>query len=161
MVLGVRRCKAGLVAFATVGQLALGCTANSGASSAPPSSAPASSVASGGGTSVAATETEYAIDLGATSVPAGDVTFQIRNAGTIEHEFVVVKTDLAADKLPMGEGEVDEDSPQLGAVDEVEDIEPGATPTLTVSLPAGHYVVFCNIPGHYQLGMHADFTTSG
>jgi uncharacterized cupredoxin-like copper-binding protein len=25
-------------------------------------------------------------------------------------------------------------------------------------LPAGHYVLICNIDGHYRAGMHADFT---
>jgi uncharacterized cupredoxin-like copper-binding protein len=104
----------------------------------------------------------YKIDLGATRPPAGSVTFQITNAGKIQHEFVVVKTDLAADKLPIksGESEVDEDDAQLTHVDEVEDINPGDTPTLTVDLPAGHYVLFCNVAGHYQSGMHVDFTTS-
>lgn len=160
MILDVRRGSVRVVAFAAAGLLAVGCTGGAAPSSAPPSSAPASAAGSGG-TVVTASTSEYKIDLGATSAPAGDVTFQIRNAGKIQHEFVVVKTDLAADKLPTAEGEVDEDDGQLEAVDEVEDIDPGASPTLSVNLPAGHYVVLCNVPGHYDLGMHTDFTTSG
>ncbi len=34
-----------------------------------------------------------------TSVSAGNVTFEARNVGTIAHELVVIRTDLAADEL--------------------------------------------------------------
>ncbi len=115
------------------------------------------------GTKVTARESEFKIELGATSAPAGDVTFEITNGGTVVHEFVVVKTDLAGDKLPIdsSDGKVSEDDPAIEAIDEVEDIAVGATPSLSVNLPAGHYVLICNLPGHYTGGMHADFTTSG
>jgi uncharacterized cupredoxin-like copper-binding protein len=29
-----------------------------------------------------------------------------------------------------------------------------------VNLDAGSYVFICNLPGHYQQGMHASFTAS-
>ena len=41
------------------------------------------------------------------SVPAGDVTFTVKNTGTIDHEMVVLKTDTAFDQLPVGESEPD------------------------------------------------------
>ena len=127
-----------------------------------PASASGPAAASGAATQVTAKESEFKIELSATSASAGSVTFAIANAGTTIHEFVVVKTDLAADKLPIdtSEGEVNEDDPSLTAVDEVEDIAAGANESLSVDLPAGHYVVFCNLPGHYAGGMHADFTTN-
>ena len=135
------------------------------AGSAPPpaSAAPtlaASASGSGSATTVAATESEFKVDLGSTTAPAGSVTFHIKNGGTTLHEFVVVRTDLSADKLPLASSapEVDEDSDKLHSVDEVEDIAVGATADLKVDLPAGHYVVICNVPGHYSSGMHADFT---
>ena len=28
---------------------------------------------------------------------------------------------------------------------------------MTATLAAGNYVVVCDVPGHYQLGMHAAF----
>ncbi|HET7027243.1 MAG TPA: sulfocyanin-like copper-binding protein [Candidatus Limnocylindrales bacterium] len=177
MTLDRRRRIPGLAAIAAAAILVGGCTGTGTTPAAPSSAAPSSaapasvaasseaSASAGGsaaGTNVTATESEFKIELGATTAPAGPVNFQITNGGTIQHEFVVVKTDLAADKLPMktGESEVDEDNAALTAVDEVEDIDPKATPTLTVNLPAGHYVVFCNIEGHYAGGMHVDFTTS-
>ena len=134
----------------------------SSATSPSASSSGETSTASGSGTPVSATETEYKIALGASTAAAGQVTFQIKNAGTIVHEFVVMKTELAADKLPLdtSKGVVSEETSGLTVIDEVEDIAIGATPSLAVDLPAGHYVVICNLPAHYAGGMHADFTTN-
>lgn len=131
------------------------------ASSAPAGSVSASSSASASGGLVTAKESEFKLELSATSAAAGSVTFQINNAGAVVHEFVVLKTDVAADKLSVdaSTGAVSEETPGLTVVDEVEDIAVGASPSLTVDLPAGHYVLICNVPGHYAGGMHADFTT--
>ncbi len=140
--------------------LAVGACSTAG-SSADPSAPGGTSTASGSSAAVSATETEFKIDLSASTSAAGPVTFQIDNAGTIVHEFVVMKTDLAADKLPLdtSTGVVSEDTDGLTVVDEVEDIQVGSSESLTVDLPAGHYVVICNVPAHYAGGMHADFTT--
>ena len=95
------------------------------------------------------------------SAPAGDITFDITNDAEQTHEFVVFKTDLAADQLPTDEnGDVDEAGEGVEHVDEVEDIEGGSTQSLTVNLDAGSYVLICNLPGHYGQGMHAGFTVS-
>jgi uncharacterized cupredoxin-like copper-binding protein len=130
--------------------------------SAPAASVDAPSGGSASGNQVTAKESEFKIELGATSAAAGSVTFQINNAGTVVHEFVVMKTDLASDKLPIdsSEGVASEDTPGVTAIDEIEDIAVGASPSLTVDLPAGHYVVICNLPAHYAAGMRADFTTN-
>jgi len=39
---------------------------------------------------------------------------------------------------------------------EVADLEPGASGTLTASLPVGHHAIICNLPGHLSQGMVAD-----
>ena len=99
------------------------------------------------------------------SVPAGDVTFKITNNGTFVHEFVVDKAADAA-KLPLeSNGEVDEDAiSDDNHLGEVEDIDPGATEDLKVTLEAGDYVLFCNrVDGnivHFKKGMHSDFTVT-
>jgi uncharacterized cupredoxin-like copper-binding protein len=159
-------------AMAVAGLIA-GCSSAGSGSAAPPvpvsaapsaeaatSAAAPSAAAGGGAATIDATESEYKIDLGATTAAAGQVTFHIKNGGTMVHEFVVMQTDLAANKLPIASGapEVDEDASVLKAVNEVEDIAVGSTADLTVNLPAGHYVVICNVPGHYQSGMHTDLT---
>jgi uncharacterized cupredoxin-like copper-binding protein len=38
----------------------------------------------------------------------------------------------------------------------VYDVQAGATRVLSLTLPAGHYVLICNLRGHYQSGMRAD-----
>jgi len=101
------------------------------------------------------------INLSATSADAGTVTFTVSNTGTVEHEFVVLSTDLAAADLPFdaSANEAEEEGDGVTPVDEIGSIMPGEVKTLTVDLPAGHYALICNLPGHYQAGMRADFTT--
>jgi uncharacterized cupredoxin-like copper-binding protein len=95
------------------------------------------------------------------STDAGSVTFTVTNSGAAEHEFVVLSTDFAAADLPFdaAASEAEEEGDGVTPVDEIGSILPGETKTLTVDLPAGHYVLICNLPGHYQMGMRADFTT--
>lgn len=124
---------------------------------------------SGGTGPVTATLKEWQISLSSNTVKAGDITFNVKNDGDKEHEFVVRRTDLNADSLPLNaDGEVSEDAPELtepGDPSEIEDIQPGSSDaSLTVNLQPGHYVLFCNIHVedllHYQKGMHADFTVN-
>ncbi len=97
------------------------------------------------------------ISLDRSSVAAGKVTFRITNAGSIEHELAVLKTALAADKLPTNPdkpGKVKED----GNVGEVEDIAVKETKDLVLDLQPGQYALICNLPAHYGMGMHTAFT---
>jgi len=112
----------------------------------------------GGGGGIGVTLADYSVTLDSTSLTAGEVTFDVTNDAGQVHEFVVVQTDLAEDALPTDDaGDVDEESPKISPVDEIEDIEPGTHPSLTVALEAGSYVALCNLPGHYRQGMHAAF----
>ena len=103
------------------------------------------------------------------TAPAGDVTFVVKNIGTIEHELVVLKTDTPFDKIPI----VDSGDPPVSVasgadkIDEADNVaetgdpnlKPGDTRTFTASgLAPGHYVLVCNIAKHYGLGMRAEFT---
>ena len=104
-------------------------------------------------------ETEdFHMILSADSASAGEITFHVTNNATdMLHEFVVVKSDLAEDQLPLdSDGNVDED--KIDHIDEVEDINPGESKDLKVKLEPGHYVFMCNLPNHYNQGMHASFT---
>jgi len=102
-------------------------------------------------------ETEFAIAPAKHTANAGEVTFDVQNAGKTKHEFVVIKTRNAADELGNG-AEADE----TGVVDEIEDIEPGKSQSLKLTLKPGHYALICNLPGHYKPsgknGMLADLT---
>jgi uncharacterized cupredoxin-like copper-binding protein len=107
------------------------------------------------------TVSDFKVEPAETSAPAGELTFDITNDAEQTHEFVIFKTDLAPDALPVGDdGDVDEEGEGVEHIDEIEDITGGSTQSLTVSLDAGNYVFICNLPGHYAQGMHAAFTVS-
>ncbi|MGM0591185.1 MAG: hypothetical protein ACQETI_06055 [Halobacteriota archaeon] len=115
----------------------------------------------GGGepTVVEAELSEYAIDLSTSTAPAGLVRFETRNVGQLVHELVVVRSDLDPGELPTDEND-DVDEEQIDVVDEIEDIEGGGQATLEVTLEAGNYVLICNLPAHYRLGMYTGFTVT-
>jgi uncharacterized cupredoxin-like copper-binding protein len=148
------------VAVVVVAMGVSGC--GGGASPSPSSAAPPA------GGSVAVTLQEWAVVPAAASVAAGDVTFTVTNSGPDDiHEFVVLKTDLAAGALPVDEnGAVTEEGEGIEVVDEIEDIPVGQTQDLDVTLEAGKYVLICNIwseeeqEAHYQMGMRTDFTVN-
>jgi cytochrome c oxidase subunit 2 len=99
---------------------------------------------------------EWAVEPASGSVEAGTVTFAVTNDGAVPHEFVVVRTDLAADELPVEGGRVDESG--LDVVGRTQQLLGDETENLTVDLQAGSYVLLCNIPAHYDLGMTVGFT---
>ena len=102
--------------------------------------------------SVALTDFAIAADPG--TVKAGRVVFAIRNRAAMTHELIVIRTDLAPDALPIEGGKAKED----GKVGGVANIAAGVSRKLTLDLTPGRYVLICNVPGHYQLGMRVALT---
>jgi uncharacterized cupredoxin-like copper-binding protein len=109
---------------------------------------------------VKATLSNDTIKLDTDSVKAGTVTFEATNASDTKqiHELVVLKTDMSADKLPVKNGAVPEK--QFRKMGEVEDMAPGKSKHLTLKLTPGNYVLICNQPGHYAMGMHVPFVVT-
>jgi len=93
-------------------------------------------------------------------VPAGTVSFRILNQGPTTHEYIVVRTDRASDKLPLQRDglTVNEDAPGIDLLDEAEGLDIDDRQTLVLDLAAGNYVMYCNLEGHYLGGMHAALT---
>jgi uncharacterized cupredoxin-like copper-binding protein len=93
-------------------------------------------------------------------VPAGTVSFRILNQGPTTHEYIVVRTDRAPDKLPLQRDglTVNEEAPGIDLLDEAEGLDIDDRQTLVLDLAAGHYVMYCNLEGHYLGGMHAALT---
>jgi uncharacterized cupredoxin-like copper-binding protein len=122
------------------------------------------------GTVVNVTLREFSVTPDRASAPEGKVTFDVSNAGEDEHEFLVIKTDLAADALPTEEnGSYEEDGPGTDLLDEIELVEPGGMEELHIDLDPGKYVLICNmvhtedngeVEVHYQLGMRTPFTVT-
>jgi uncharacterized cupredoxin-like copper-binding protein len=109
------------------------------------------------GTLVPVRTSDFKLTAGRLAVPAGYVTFRVHNTGASTHELIVTRTDIAADALPLRANgiTVDEDSKQLHAAGELGEVRLGATRDLTLNLKPGHYVLFCNLEGHYRGGMYA------
>ena len=96
------------------------------------------------------------IPLNATKshTPVGKVTFVVRNAGKLEHEFVVIRTNKAAGQLAATGAK---DAPEKGVMGEIEEVPPGATKRLALALKKGHYALICNLTGHWSKGQFVDF----
>jgi uncharacterized cupredoxin-like copper-binding protein len=97
---------------------------------------------------------EYSITLNTPTVKAGVVKFGIRNLGTMVHDFNLIKTDLAPDKLPIDTASAKARTD--GLVKQMINIAQGRVTTLDADLAPGHYVIICNVAGHYQLGMRTE-----
>ena len=133
---------------AAAGALVAGCgTSSSNASSSP--------------NTVTATEREWKIQADHKTIKAGDITFTVTNKGTINHELLVIRTDLPLGGIPIGaDGKFNEDDPKATNVGESGEYEVGLTKTFKVKLAPGKYQLVCNIPNHYKNGMHIAFTVT-
>lgn len=101
------------------------------------------------------------IEIDKASVPAGKVTFAVTNASkdTVHEMIVSPVADGGALPFVADQNRVDEDG--AGHLGEVAELDPGAKGALTLDLKPGTYVLFCNIPGHYQMGMWTKLTVTG
>jgi len=106
----------------------------------------------------AATVTERDFHISApAALAAGQVRLRVHNLGPEAHELIVVRTSsehalpLRADGLT-----VDEDAVEKATLGVLEPGRAGTTRELTLHLAPGHYVMFCNMSGHFLGGMHAE-----
>ena len=108
------------------------------------------------GSQVVAELADTKVTVNVPSIKAGKIKIGVRNLGTMEHSFEVLKTDLPPDKLPVdgASAKAKED----GKVGEIPSIPAGKSAAVTLDLTPGKYVFICNIAGHYQIGMHTGFT---
>jgi uncharacterized cupredoxin-like copper-binding protein len=97
---------------------------------------------------------QFAVAPSTAAGSAGKITFRVHNAGTITHEFVVIKTPTLAADLPVTAGRASE----AGNAGETGDLKPGVTKSVAINLQPGHYALICNLPGHFLAGQHTDFT---
>jgi uncharacterized cupredoxin-like copper-binding protein len=118
-----------------------------------PTDEPATSVDAA--TTAHVTLNEWKIDA-PTTLKAGDITFDVKNAGTTPHEFVVIKSGADPTSFAMADGgKIDEEAVGVSP-GESGDIEVGGEKTVTPHLDPGTYVFLCNLPGHYMSGMRGE-----
>jgi uncharacterized cupredoxin-like copper-binding protein len=105
-------------------------------------------------TTVKASVVEWGIKTSKKTSHAGKVSFAVRNAGKLAHQFIVLRTNLPANKLPYGTTvNLKKAGKVLGKIS----LAPGKNGHISLTLKTGHYVLLCNLPAHYQLGQHAAF----
>ncbi len=92
-----------------------------------------------------------------TVVYGGPVVFAVTNAGKVEHELVILNTNVPADQLPMDTEEPTRVS-EVMDIGETGDMAPGSFSGLWITLKPGIYQVVCNEPGHFGAGMHFTLT---
>jgi uncharacterized cupredoxin-like copper-binding protein len=106
------------------------------ATATPTTTSPSPSTAAQGNT-VAVTATEFALGLPTTHLTPGTWTFVLSNRGTATHALEIEGPGLDEDADPVG---------------------PGGTTSLTVTLPAGTYTLYCPEDDHEDRGMEVTLT---
>ena len=113
---------------------------------------------------------EFSVTPDSRQHKAGSISIDADNVGSIKHELVIVKAKDAA-ALPLkADGSVDEEkiatADKLG---ETGELAAAKSKTQKFTLPAGDYVIFCNVVDtksgtppvvHFKRGMHETFTAT-
>ena len=74
---------------------------------------------------------EFKIAMSSSAVKPGDVTFQIKNSGTVAHNFVIPKLNIRSEMINPGE----------------------STSVVAHGVVAGDYEINCEVSGHLAAGM--------
>lgn len=139
-----------------LGAAATSCAAQSPSSSAAASSAPSTAAAP---ITIALSEWKVAVS---TTLKAGKISFTITNNGTMPHELLVFKSDLAPAAYPTDStGKINEEGPGITLLSDGDNLDPGASQSRTVDLSApGKYLFVCNLPAHFSAGMYTVVTVT-
>ncbi|MGN6379312.1 MAG: hypothetical protein ACTHNU_10210 [Gaiellales bacterium] len=131
-------------ALAVAVPMAAGC---GNSSSSPPS-----------GPVIHVSEQDFQIKLSPSVVQPGEISLIDHNKGPDTHELIVVRADGKGLPLRSDGITLNEDALGPRTLGELPGLSPGETRVLRLHLRPGKYVVFCNMLGHYEGGMHAALT---
>jgi uncharacterized cupredoxin-like copper-binding protein len=107
---------------------------------------------------------EWAVGVSPEVIKAGRVRFTASNQGNRPHEFVLLKSDLSPDLLPMQDGRVALE--QLNVAAKSDPFAAREKVEVSIDVAPGKYLLICSLtespPGglllsHYQEGMAASF----
>ena len=73
------------------------------------------------------------------------------NSGAVAHEFKIIRSDVAADGLPIDGAQADEAGLEILA--KIDEFPGGSAQSVVAELTPGKYLLYCNVPAHYTLGM--------
>jgi uncharacterized cupredoxin-like copper-binding protein len=101
------------------------------------------------------------VKLDMIEIPAGEITFNATNDSTgMIHEMVLAAVSDLETPMPYDAANEKVDEDAAGHLGEVAELDPGSSGALTLTLEPGTYILYCNIPGHYVLGMWTIFTVT-
>lgn len=102
--------------------------------------------------------TEFTVTLRPTSGPAGPFGFFATNVGSAPHNLRIISTGLPVDGLPLTADGLTVDETQVEVLSGfTQALQVGDQKPVGADLPAGRYVLICNVPTHYESGMHTEF----
>ena len=81
---------------------------------------------------------EFKIAMSSSAVQPGDITFQIKNSGTVAHNFVIPKLNVRSEMINPGE----------------------STSVVVPGVAVGDYEINCEVSGHLAAGMKTMFIVS-
>lgn len=81
---------------------------------------------------------EFKIAMSSNAVQPGDITFQIKNSGTVAHNFVIPKLNVRSEMINPGE----------------------STSVVVPGVAVGDYEINCEVSGHLAAGMKTMFIVS-
>ena len=87
-------------------------------------------------------------------------TVNVKNAGALQHNWVVVKPEDADKVDQAAAAKAGDVTGVAGVLSGGKLINAGASESVTVNLPAGTYTYLCSFPGHYQAGMKGTLTVN-
>jgi uncharacterized cupredoxin-like copper-binding protein len=94
------------------------------------------------------------ITVDSNNIHAGEVTLvAINDSKDLVHEMLIAPIRSTYSPLPYNnvKKRVDEDAAH--SLGEVSELDPGQTGALRITLKPGTYILLCNVPGHYAMGM--------
>lgn len=93
--------------------------------------------------------------------PAGEVTFNVINESQEFYHNVTVSpvADLSKE-LPYLADKMMVDEEAAGITARVKELKPRASRSVTVTMQPGTYILYCNIAGHYAMGMWTIITVT-
>jgi hypothetical protein len=115
-----------------------------------------SSSAGGNGTVIGVTERDFQITTTIADVSSGNLTLRINNQGPDQHELIVAPERKGGLPFRADGFTVNEEAIQSSEPGSIVAQRPGGTQYLTLHVPPGRYVLFCNMEGHYMAGMHTE-----
>ena len=95
------------------------------------------------------------------AVKAGPVHLDVTNwSKSVLHEVIVVAVDEPNAPLPYDYAQARVAEDQVRILGETPELPPNASSSLDLTLPAGSYLLICNIAGHYASGMAVPLTVT-